>query len=585
MTRHEYTYEDDARREERGAALITATLISLLMLAAGCAFIMVAARSIKNAYGSTPETQAYYAAEAGAQAALNALRGQVQPVPLFNTALATAAENKITFRQMESIPTLSRWLTYNTAFSPARVTLTSNYTQANGMAYNVSVIDPDNTRTVIFGVAGSFPTNSNSTSYKFGSTNFNEVTLAYTPPTTNPATVNLTGSQPFGTLTFTPKQSNQFSGFTIADPGVDFNLTITQSAPYPATAAAPVTLVLKCKIKGVISPTAASNTVQLVFPTLSNNISGVSYVRTTSTGTVAQPLAYATATAVAPSTVTAPNPYRLILNVTGFGPSFAEKRLHLMVNRLAFDFTAPAAVTLRGADSGGTMGFAVGDSAKYTYTGNDNAGGVGLPAFAVTNGTDLSTATTNINGGTQVTGSSQVQQLSPSSLNTFLQTAQGARDLVNALREYSQGEYWPLGSTGVANDRYFPSGTAPSDYGANNLSVTPNGLFTFVDGDAALPPAGGAGMLVVTGTLDMRGSAEFKGLILVLGKGEVIRNGGGNGTTLGSIVVAKFGATGDFLAPTFDSNGSGTSDVKYDSKWVETALTRLGPRVVAVSEY
>src|SRR5215204_1723126 len=300
MLRHEPAHAPADRHAERGAALITATLISLLLLAAGCAFIMVAARSIKNAYGSTPETQAYYAAEAGAQAALNALRGQVQPVPLFNTASATAAENKITFRQMESIPTLSRWLTYNTAYSPARVTLTSSYTQANGMAYNVSVTDPDNTRTVIFGVAGSFPTTATGDllKYQFGSTNQNQVTLTYAPPTTNPATVDLTGSKPFGTLTFTPKNAAQFAGFTIADPGIDFYLTITQSAPYPATSAAPLTLVLKCKITGVISPTAANNTVQLVFPTLSNNLGGVSYVRTTSTATVSQPLTYATATTI-----------------------------------------------------------------------------------------------------------------------------------------------------------------------------------------------------------------------------------------------------------------------------------------------
>jgi len=106
-----------------------------------------------------------------------------------------------------------------------------------------------------------------------------------------------------------------------------------------------------------------------------------------------------------------------------------------------------------------------------------------------------------------------------------------------------------------------------------------------VDGDATLPPAGGAGMLVVTGTLDMRGSADFKALVLVLGKGELLRNGGGNGTTLGTLIVARFDAAGGFLAPSFNSSGSGTADVKYDSKWVETALTRLGPRVVGVSEY
>ncbi len=311
-----------------------------------------------------------------------------------------------------------------------------------------------------------------------------------------------------------------------------------------------------------------------------------------------QSLSYSAANTVLPSTVTAPDPYRLILRVTGYGPSFAEKRLQLMVNRNAFDFKPPAAITLRGSDSNTAMSnFAVGDSAKYTYTGHDAAGGLGLPAFAVTNGADLTKATTTINNcsstststttcNTQVTGTSQVQQLSPSNLDTFLQSAQGARDLVASLREYAQGEYWPVGSTGAANDRYFPSGTTPSDFGNNDSTATPNGLFTFVDGDAALQcPNGGAGLLVVTGTLDMRGCAAFKGLILVLGKGEVLRNGGGNGTTLGSIVVAKFGPTGDFQAPVFDSNGGGNSDIKFNSKWVETALTRLGPRVVGVSEY
>jgi hypothetical protein len=596
MLQHETHRTASARTGERGAALITAVLISLLMLAAGSAFIMVAARSVKNSYGSTPETQAYYAAEAGAQAALNALRGHVQPVPLFNTASAAAAENKITFRQMEVTPDLSRWLTYNTAYSPKRVTLTPNYTQQTGMAYSLSVTDPDNTRTVITSVTGAFTAaaaTSGGTVLYVGPTSGNTanlygVTVTYTPPTTNPTTINLSGSKSFGTLSFTPFKASQFSYNTIADyyaNGIDFNLTITQSAPSPATSAAPLTLVLKCKIRGVISPTASLHTARLVFPELSNNLGGVSYVRTTSLGTLEQPLPYAAATAIPASTVTAPNPYRLIVNVTGYGPSYAEKRLHLMVNRLGFSFTAPAAVTIRGSDSGGTMNYAIGDSAKYGYTGNDTAGGLGLPAFAVTNGQDYTKATTTINGGTQVTGTAQVRQVAPSTLDDFLKTAQGARDFVNAMREAAQADYWPAGSTGDANDRYFPAGTAPADFGANNLSATPNGLFTFVDGDAALPPAGGAGLLIVTGKLDMRGSAEFKGLILVLGQGEVIRNGGGGGTTLGSLVVAKFGDAGEFLAPTFDSNGSGNSDVNYNSKWVENALTRLGPRVVAVSEY
>ena len=584
MLRHTNLYAVPARPRERGAALITVMLISMLLLAAGGAFIAVTARSVRNVYGSTPETQAYYAAEAGAQAALNVMRGQVQPVPLFNTTSATAAENKITLRQMESIPTLSRWLTYNTAYSPSRVTLTGGYTQQSGMAYNVSATDPDNTRTVIFGVAGTFPANGGNPSITIGTNNNNTVTITYAPPATNPATVDLSGTKPFGTLQFTPSKPTQFTTSTISDyypQGIDFYLRITQSAPYPATSAAPLVLTVKCKLTGVISSTALLNTVTLTFPSLSNNLGGVSYARAANT----QALSYSATNSVAAPTVTAPDPYRLIIKVTGYGPSFAEKRLQMMVNRLSFDFTASAAVTVRGSDNGDTMTFAVGNSSQYTYTGNDNAGGLGLPAFAVTNGSDYTSASGAVSGNGQITGSSQVQNVSPSSLSSFLATAQGARDLVSAMREAAQGEYWPVGSTGAANDRYFPAGSAPADFGANNPAATPNGLFTFVDGDAALPPAGGAGLLVVTGTLDMRGSADYKGLILVLGRGEVIRNGGGNGVTLGSIVVAKFGDTGNFLAPTFDSNGSGTSDVKYDSKWVETALMRLGPRVVGVSEY
>ena len=59
----------------------------------------------------------------------------------------------------------------------------------------------------------------------------------------------------------------------------------------------------------------------------------------------------------------------------------------------------------------------------------------------------------------------------------------------------------------------------------------------------------------------MRGNTDFKGAILVLGKGELIRNGGGNGDILGGITVAAFGRqSGNFTAPTFHTNGGGNSN-------------------------
>ena len=68
------------RAGERGAALVTMLLVSILMLGAGGALIMTTMMSANNAIGSTPEMQAYYVAETGMQSALNVLRGNAQPL-------------------------------------------------------------------------------------------------------------------------------------------------------------------------------------------------------------------------------------------------------------------------------------------------------------------------------------------------------------------------------------------------------------------------------------------------------------------------------------------------------------------------
>ncbi len=551
------------RSNERGAALLTVLLISMLLLAAGGALIITTSLSATNAIDSTGETQAYYAAEAGVQASLSVLRGYAQPMPLFNTSSDAAVENKINFNQVITIPTLSRWLTYSNTFGGSRVVLTNpqTYSVFSGMAYAVkSVTDPDNTSSVGFSVSGAFPTSSNSpkTSINFG-TGSNRATVTYTAPSS--ATINGSGAGALGTFSI----SAQNSSTSNTNIDVPFELTISQSSPYPATVLSPTVLVVQCRLQGEIVNT--NSTVKIVFPTSTNSVGGVSYNRTASLF----PVSYSGTTSI-PVTVIAPEPTRVVIKVAGYGPRSATKQMQVMVNRFAFDYKPNAAITIRGASDGSGANVQIGNSSQYTYTGNDQSGGTNMPAFSVTNAADLSHTSSIVPSGGQVTGSQQVSQIPIDSLSPFLQTAQGARDLLNALRTAAYNE-------NPALNRYFTS--SPSDYGAS----TPNGLLTFVDGDAELPPGGGAGLLVVTGTLDMRGHADFKGLILVLGRGEVLRNGGGNGITLGSIVVAKFGSTGDFLAPTFDSNGGGTSDIKYDSKWVEQALKSAGPRVIAVSEY
>lgn len=569
------------RNRERGAALVTALMVSMLILALGSTLLLTTTMSATNAIDATAEMQAYYAAEAGLQASLTVIRGNVQPNPLFNSTV-TSADNKITFRQAVNVPDLSRWLVYNGTHS--RVPISDNYLPLSGMAYHTRVSDPDNTGTVVYSVSGSFPGNSNSSTYTPAyATNNDRVTIIYTAPATNPTTVNSSQSNlSLGSFTLTPGNSAQFDANIISGTGIDFNLIIAQSAPYPASSASPKVAVIPCKITGTISKLSANNTVKIVFQTLTHNINDATYTKNSATFN----LAYASATAISPVTVTAPEPTRLLVKVTGYGPRGAMKQMQMMVNKYSIDYIANAAITIRGADgSGSPATINLGSSAQYIYSGFDNAGGPASPAISVTNAADYASLSQAAPvGGTQVIGSAPVQQVSIPSLSTLLQTAQGARDAANYYRERSKGVYTPGCAVTPATiadcDRYFPLGTSPNSYGDED-----NVLTTFVDGDAALPPAGGAGLLIVTGTLDMRGSAEFKGLILVLGDGVVIRNGGGNGTSLGSIVVARFGSTGDFLAPTFDSNGGGTSDVKYDSKWVNRALASSGPRVVAVSEY
>jgi hypothetical protein len=93
-------------------------------------------------------------------------------------------------------------------------------------------------------------------------------------------------------------------------------------------------------------------------------------------------------------------------------------------------------------------------------------------------------------------------------------------------------------------------------------------------------------LLIVTGTLTFDGpGADFDGVILVLGGGTIIKDGGGNRDIFGSIMLARFGATGNFLAPTFNySGGTGSSNLQYDSRAVLDAVLMPGATVLGVVE-
>ena len=127
------------RGHERGAALITMLLITTLLLAAGGALILTTSMATTTTIDSAAEIQAYYGAEAGLEATLNVLRGNVvhgAGVPSgtkmsFRTAYDPIKSNNSGVATQPAI--LSGWLTY-----------TGNWVNlGNNISYSVVINDPD----------------------------------------------------------------------------------------------------------------------------------------------------------------------------------------------------------------------------------------------------------------------------------------------------------------------------------------------------------------------------------------------------------------------------------------------------------
>jgi hypothetical protein len=111
------------------------------------------------------------------------------------------------------------------------------------------------------------------------------------------------------------------------------------------------------------------------------------------------------------------------------------------------------------------------------------------------------------------------------------------------------------------------SGTAP--YG-----TSANPQITFVNGDFNFGNSSGAGVLVVTGTLNMDGAANFNGLILVIGQGAIVVGGGGGGRINGTLFLANTNAQtppyaqlGTLGSPSYSWGGGGNNGIQYNSCW------------------
>jgi hypothetical protein len=284
-------------------------------------------------------------------------------------------------------------------------------------------------------------------------------------------------------------------------------------------------------------------------------------------------------------------PDRLRIRVLGMGPSNSQKKMEIVVSRYTLDYPVNAVVTLPNG-SGTPLSFLLGDSNVTTASGVDASGTCGtIPAFAINN-SDYNTTNNVIDGcdpdGSNCGNGPNVAPGDPAVLvngNTpsFLQSVEKARLFL----------YGPEGMMNAAinQGRYFTSGAdaiaSTAGLGASNS----DGVLTFVDGDLTLEAGNpsGQGTLIVTGKLTMSGSFNWNGVIMVLGEGNVLRNGGGHGNIYGAMFVAKFAKVGlnsdVFQAPTFNTNGGGSANIQYSCSAIDMAKSVGGHSIKGVREY
>jgi hypothetical protein len=281
------------------------------------------------------------------------------------------------------------------------------------------------------------------------------------------------------------------------------------------------------------------------------------------------------------ATPAADEPQRLLIQVRGYGPRGAVKNKEMIINRFLYDPDVPAAITLVGAETGTSMvaaDFDIGDSSPKGYTGTDSTAGSTLlkATFGFTQDADKAIADAFFAASTKATDTTEdtprALKLTNGQLPSWLRTADKTRTFLSDVETVAKDE-----------GRYFTASP-----GKDDLGTAANPKLTFVNGNCEIND-NGAGMLVVTGTLTLKGDFSYAGVVLVLGTGSIIRNGGGGGGIYGGLVMAALDRNdtgGKFLAkPSFNTNGGGNSDIKYNSLNVENAFQTLGPSVKGVREF
>ncbi len=565
------------KKGEKGAALVMVLLLTSLLLVVCFGILMEASLNTANVTDTIAEQQAYNAAESGIQTAINVLRANTVPSPLLDSSKpASHPNNKIDFAKAIKLSTsnsetdtsvearLSRWMTYNYTPDgetiPDRVTIGGGtYNPLNGLAYTVSVRDPDNPAKIIkLTTSGKIGGTSNTKTFGFltntATITYNSVNTGDIDVSVREANVNL------GSFTITT------TGFGAMIPDTDFEITVRMTAPLQAV------VVVRGKITGGTIKNNSVGNVKIKFaaPIFSLLGSAVTFPLTSITPNAPETNSGKTELGV---TVTLSQPKRLVIRSVGYGPRGAKKVLEAIVQRDVFDGIIPATVMLVGKTVGSVFNSGSGLLQNVSYSGNDILSSAKIPPIGATDKTGNGNLLNVVLSGILCLGCTTDGEPADVSEETpnWLSSPAELDKTVKELREIAK-----------SSGRYFASGETPPDYGDNY-----NGTgITFIDGNGKLKGSGG-GVFVVTGKLTLDETFDFNGLILVTGADGVRRSGIGTGTLQGNLVVAPYQAgnlTAGFLPPKYDLTGGLISSIVYKANGLLFGSSRINATVVAIAE-
>jgi hypothetical protein len=539
---------------EAGVALPTVLVVTFFLVAASVAMLSAASSNSKNTTDVLAETKAFYVAESGIQAAINVLRnGGVT----YKQAVNNAANSG----------DLSTWLPY-----------TSGRVSVGEGGYSLTVTDPDNSQAQIqfstyTTVAPDGLTNTTS-GFSLNGTTFTD-TITFTDPVdaTNRTTISWAANNqaarlfsgaayvdfPLGNFVVT----NEGAGAAITQ-GVYFRINLRLVAPDKPT----------WVMKGTIASDTFATPRDLVFQSYQYGMVGSDIILCqTDACTTLGPTKFSKvlnrpAVGLAGSETTGlgvrmtpKEPQRLLLKSVGYGPNDSRKVLQSFIHKSLFPMVPPAAGILM---NGPNPLFDNGNGKPQYYGCDPMNPDVCVPSIGVTDpdGLDNVTAPT-VNYQNAPPGCGDCPPVNPYPAPAIVgeELPDWQRYPANMDQMIAQWKNATPASSQYANGAVINTG------GWGNFS-TGVGL-TYCAGDCTVKGSGG-GILVVKGSLTLKGGVDFKGYIIVVGPDGMHRDGAGghDDEIIGGVIISPYTLTpspGSWLQPRYSANGGGTSHITYSS--------------------